>query len=86
MDPLTRCARIPVDLTMSGRSEVMKMFHVSYLFFFFVLIKNQIPETPYSGFMLKDFQNKVLYPAEPRHGGLQEEGDSSSVHPPHGSQ
>ena len=29
MDPLTRCARIPVDLTMSGRSEAMKMFHVS---------------------------------------------------------
>ena len=29
MDPLTRCARIPVDLTMSGGSEAMKMFHVS---------------------------------------------------------
>ena len=29
MDPLERCARIPVDLTMSGGSEAMKMFHVS---------------------------------------------------------
>ena len=29
MDPLARCARIPVDLTMSGGSEAMKMFHVS---------------------------------------------------------
>ena len=41
MDPLTRCARIPVDLTMSGGSEAMKMFHVS--FFFCVVLRGAAP-------------------------------------------